>query len=233
MHCRRCAGSNSLSAESEKIEIMAVVIAIVGSGGKTTRIHQLAEEYRKNNKKVLVTTTTHMYVEADTELSGNALEICKKLEQNGYCMAGLLEEKDSRKIKGLPKNVYEEVCEYADIVLVEADGSKGMPVKFPAEHEPVIPSNVDEIQIVTGLCAVGRPLKEVCHRKELAKVCLGVSEDTVLTREHLEILLQKGYIEPLKNKYPKVILKLWLNDYKYNRRETNEKGCKVHKSLQL
>ena len=74
-------GSNSLFTASEKAEIMTVVIAVVGSGGKTTRIHQLTEEYRKNNKKVLVTTTTHMYREKGCVLSGNADEIIEKLQE--------------------------------------------------------------------------------------------------------------------------------------------------------
>ena len=33
-----------------------MVIAVVGSGGKTTRIHKLKEKYRSEGKKVLVTT---------------------------------------------------------------------------------------------------------------------------------------------------------------------------------
>ena len=86
-------------------------------------------------------------------------------------------------------------------------------MKFPAEHEPVIPENVDEIHIVTGLCAVGKSLKEVCHRKELVQKCLGVSEDTILTKEHLEILLQKGYVEPMKKEYPKAALKIFFNEF--------------------
>ena len=214
MHCRGCHRSNFIFTRSEEIENMAVVIAVVGSGGKTTRIHQLAEQYRNERKKVLVTTTTHMYREEGCILSGNAEEIIDKLFSCGYCMAGLLEEKDPRKVKGLPQDVYEEICKHADVVLVEADGSKGMPVKFPAEHEPVIPDNVNEIHIVQGLCAVGKPLKEVCHRIELVKECLGVSEDTIMTEKYLTILLQKGYIKPLKKKYPKVILNIWLNNYK-------------------
>ena len=193
---------------------MALVIAVVGSGGKTTKIHQLTEQYRKEEKKVLVTTTTHMYREEGCILSGNVEEIIQQLNVCGYCMAGMPAEPE--KMKMLPLDVYEEICKYADIVLVEADGSKGMPVKFPASHEPVIPENVDEIYIVTGLCAVGKPLKEVCHRKELVQECLGVSEETALTEEHLRKLLQKGYLEPLKTQYPKTKLSVWFNDYKKN-----------------
>ena len=48
---------------------MEKVISIVGAGGKTTLVHKLAREYHRSGKGVLVTTTTHMYVEADTDLS--------------------------------------------------------------------------------------------------------------------------------------------------------------------
>lgn len=178
-----------------------MIIAVAGSGGKTTRIHKLAEKYRGEGKKVLVTTTTHMLLEEGCDLSGDASSICKKLTEEGYCMAGLPAEEG--KIKELPDEVYEKVCEYADVVLVEADGSKGLPVKYPAAYEPVIPQNADEIQIVTGLSAIGKPLKEVSHRKELVMDCLDVTEETLITPVHLQKLLQKGYIEPLKERYPK------------------------------
>ena len=38
-----------------------MIIAVVGSGGKTTLIKQLASRYRREGKTVLVTTTTHMF----------------------------------------------------------------------------------------------------------------------------------------------------------------------------
>ena len=37
-----------------------MIIAVAGSGGKTTRVHKLAQYYRSLGKKVFVTTTTHM-----------------------------------------------------------------------------------------------------------------------------------------------------------------------------
>ena len=190
-----------------------MVIAVVGAGGKTTRIHKLAEQYRKLGKKVLVTTTTHMYREDDCILSGNVEEIKDRLTSCGYCMAGM--PAPHGKIQSLPKAVYEQVCTCADIVLVEADGSKGMPVKFPADHEPVIPDNVTEIHVVMGLRAIGHPIKEVCHRMEEVLKCLEVTEDTLLTMEHLQKLVEEGYVKPLKKTYPKVPLKIFFNEYKH------------------
>ena len=46
-----------------------MIIAVVGSGGKTSLIRQLAAQYRQEGKTVLITTTTHMYIEADTLLT--------------------------------------------------------------------------------------------------------------------------------------------------------------------
>ena len=176
-----------------------MIIAVVGSGGKTTRIHKLTEKYRAEGKKVFVTTTTHMLAEEGCDLSGYAEAICEKLESRGYCMAGLPAEHG--KIKALPQPVYEKVCACADVVLVEADGSKGLPVKYPAQHEPVIPDNADEVHVVVGLSALGRPLKEVSHRKELVMDCLGMTEDGIIMPIHLLKLLKEGYLEPLRKNY--------------------------------
>ncbi len=178
------------------------VIAVIGSGGKTTRIHQLTGHFLRAGKKVLVTTTTHMMAEEGCDLSGNVENIRKKIKDSGYCMAGIPAE--DGKIGPLPEELYEKACELADVVLVEADGSKRLPVKYPAPQEPVIPKNATEIHVVTGLSALGKPLKEVCHRMELALQCLKVSEDTVLLPIHVQTLLRKGYLEPLREKYPEM-----------------------------
>ena len=191
---------------------MAKVIAVVGAGGKTTRIHKLAEEHRKAGKKVFVTTTTHMYREEGCILTGNVEDITRELIRCGYCMAGM--PAPHGKIQSLPKAVYETVCNHADVVLVEADGSKGYPVKYPAAHEPVIPGNADEIHIVMGLRAIGHPIGQVCHRKELVIKCLGESEETLLTIEHIERLVEEGYRKPLEKLHPAVLLKICLNKYK-------------------
>ena len=179
-----------------------MVTAFVGSGGKTTLLHKYAQKYRAQGLKVFVTTSTHMYIEDYTLLTDNAEEIIAKLETDGYVMAGLVEEKDTRKIKALSEETYSKVCIYADVVLVEADGSRGMPVKFPNATEPVIYKNTDEIIVVCGLSAIGKKLKDVAFRPELVKKCLDAEDDTVITAKHVQKLVTQGYTEPLKEKYP-------------------------------
>ena len=68
-----------------------MIIAVVGSGGKTTLIKKLAEKYRAQGKKVFVTTTTHMFIEEDTLLTDDANTIIGVLREKGYVMAGIPE----------------------------------------------------------------------------------------------------------------------------------------------
>ena len=85
---------------------------------------------------------------------------------------------------------------------MEADGSKHMPLKFPNATEPVIPPGVEEIIIVWGPQGLGKPAREVCHRLELVLECLGIDGDTPITRDHVEILLERGYLTPLRQRHP-------------------------------
>ncbi len=124
------------------------------------------------------------------------------------------EEKKGEKFGPLPRDVYVRVCEAADVVLVEGDGSRGLPVKYPGAHEPVIPENTTEIWLVTGMWALGQPLGEVTHRKESAMACLSqklqqeITLDTRLTLTHMSILLEEGYLKPLAAGYPQIPVRI-------------------------
>ena len=186
-----------------------MIIAVVGSGGKTSLIKNMAQKYLDEGKRVLVTTSTHMLIEQDTLVDADAQTIIEKLETTGYAMAGSNADKGpEEKITSLPQVVYEEVCAHADVVLVEADGSRRMPIKYPSATEPAIPSNATEIIVVCGLQGLGKPAKEVCHRLELVKECLGIQDDTIITPSHVQTLLQEGYLKPLREKYPSLPVKL-------------------------
>lgn len=174
-------------------------IAVVGSGGKTTLIKKLAARYRSQGRTVFVTTTTHMFIEEDTLLTDDAEVIIRALEERGMVMAGVPER---NKIKALSPQTFDAVSATADVVLVEADGSKHMPLKFPNATEPVIPPKVEEIVVVWGPQGLGKPAREVCHRLALVMDCLGINEDTPITREHVSQLLEEGYLKPLRQQYP-------------------------------
>lgn len=178
-----------------------MIRAFVGAGGKTTLIHSQTAAFRAEGKRVFVTTSTHMFVEPRTVLSDDPDRILAELNRTGYVMAGLPE---GEKMRALSPDTYSRVCAHADVVLVEADGSNRKPIKFPNSTEPVLPDNVEEIVVVCGLRALGKPLREVAHRPELVKACLGAGDDTIITLEHIAELLREGYLRPLRETYGKV-----------------------------
>lgn len=176
-----------------------MITAVVGAGGKTTLIHELAERFRQQGKKVFVTTTTHMYIEPDTLLTDDHREILAQMTRIGYAMAGI---PAGEKIGPLSEETYAAVCAEADEVLVEADGANHMAVKFPKTHEPVLPRNTEKIIVVCGLHGLGKTVREAAFRREEVMQCLGICEETALTPRHLQELIQKGYVIPLTQQFP-------------------------------
>ena len=85
----------------------------------------------------------------------------------------------------------EELRRAADVVLVEADGAKRLPLKAPAEYEPVIPPCADAVAAVAGMDAVGQAVGAVCHRPERVCALLGAGAEHVLTPEDVALLLAK------------------------------------------
>ena len=109
-----------------------MIKAIIGSGGKTTLLKNLAQQYRAEGKTVFVTTTTHMFLEEDMLLTDDAETIIERLKETGYAMAGI---PDGIKFNALSEETYAAVCNHADVVLVEADGSRQLPLKHPGAGE--------------------------------------------------------------------------------------------------
>lgn len=191
-----------------------MITCVVGSGGKTTLIHKMADAFQKEGKRVLITTTTHMYKEADTLVSDDAKQIIDRLEKYGYAFAGVACTKpdkslahinytestaapEANKITALSPETFQKVIAYADEVLIEADGSKQLPLKIPNDNEPVLVPDADRIIVVSSLYALCKPAKEVIHRLPLALPILSIDEDTHISADHIQTLLRKGYIEPL------------------------------------
>ena len=177
------------------------VIAVVGAGGKTTLIRRLAQKYRTEGRRVFVTTTTHMMAERGTLLDPAADEVAGELEREGYCMAGS-SVPGTEKIGPLSEAAYRAGCEAADLILVEADGSAHHLLKYPADYEPVIPENTEEIIVVMGADAAGMKVRDAVHRYELACEYLGLSPDDAVTDDMILRLAGEGYSKPLHQRYP-------------------------------
>jgi molybdenum cofactor cytidylyltransferase len=76
-----------------------------------------------------------------------------------------------------------------DWVVVEADGSRMLPVKAPAAHEPVIPDETGLLVPVVGIDALSGPIREVAHRPERVSTITGLAPEETLTPEALAALL--------------------------------------------
>lgn len=154
------------------------LIAFVGGGGKTTTIYALAREARERGKSVVVTTTTHMLPHPGLFLTDNteAKHLRELLFRYRVITVGRLDDAGKLVgVKGLAK------CKaVADVVLVEADGSRLKPLKAPADYEPVIPPESDAVVAVCGLDCVGGKIQAVCHRPELVSAIVDKPVDAEL-----------------------------------------------------
>lgn len=190
---------------------MAYVIAVCGAGGKTTKVFELAKEYASKKLSVAITTTTFMWAEDKAINFDDIKEIPKK------STIDFIVKKIDKKVTTLTEEEYNKICSLYDVVIVEADGSRSMPLKIPRiDSEPVIPKNVSEIIIVFGLQSIGRKIKDVCHRyNELSNKLDeldSVDGNTIVTEQIIKDFYTNFYEKPLKQKYNNAKISLYLVD---------------------
>ena len=116
------------------------VVSIVGSGGKTTFMFKLADEL-KDTYKVLVTTSTKIYMPDEKYKIYTTLETFindHNKTENGVIVVAGGYNAESNKLIGINDDDSDILIKYFDIILIEADGSRGLPLKGWKEHEPVI-----------------------------------------------------------------------------------------------
>ena len=75
------------------------------------------------------------------------------------------------------------------MVVIEGDGAKFLPLKVPADHEPVIPPDSDAVIAVAGMDSVGQPIGAVCHRPERVCCLLDKPMDALVTWEDVAAIL--------------------------------------------
>lgn len=149
----------------QKIEKEHKVISVVGAGGKSTLINRLAEELTLCGKKVLVTTTTHIWKPEPDIFAESAEEAEVIWGAGSYAVAGTVEASAVReKLRSPELKQWPLFLARAEIVLIEADGAKGKPCKLPAAHEPVISEETTLVLGVMGMDCLDHPAAEVCFR---------------------------------------------------------------------
>ncbi len=169
----------------ELLEIRPGVTALAGGGGKTAMMLALARQLVEKGTVICCTTTRILPPPDMPLLTGGkdvpaALAVCRCI-----CLAVPAE---GGKLAA-PAQPMEELARLADYVLVEADGSRGLPVKAHLAHEPVIPAAAGQTVLLIGASGFGRPVREAVHRWEQFCRLTGASPGEPVTAESVSRLL--------------------------------------------
>jgi probable selenium-dependent hydroxylase accessory protein YqeC len=164
---------------------------------------RLARELDAPGRSVLVTTTTHildprrepggpagrLVFRADMELPYPGVERFRA--DAGITLLISRETEEPGKVKGLHPSWFPALKSAWDVVLVEADGSRRLPLKAPGDHEPVLPPGTDLVVGVVGLDGLGRPMDgRSVHRPELFARVTGCAPGSPVVWEHVAALVR-------------------------------------------
>ena len=155
------------------------VTAVIGSGGKTSLLRRLAEELPGT---VLLCTTTHIrpFEEYPLLTAPTPEDIRKALTAHRVLCLGTPCENGKLTAPSLS---VETLATLADYVLVEADGSRQLPLKAHEAHEPVIPAVSRQVICVVGASGFGKPIRESVHRLERFCALTGAAASDPVTPE--------------------------------------------------
>lgn len=146
----------------ERLGVPCGVTAVIGSGGKTTLLRTLSRELPGT---VILTTTTHILPFEGVPLltAPPEDEVRAALTRSRVLCLGTPAAEGKLTAPSLPFSLLEQLADY---VLVEADGSRRLPLKAHAPHEPVIPKEAGRVLCVVGARGFDRPIREAVHRPE-------------------------------------------------------------------
>ncbi len=168
-------------------------VALVGGGGKSTAMFRLAREVVGTGGRAITTTTTKIFA-GQIALSPAHVPAAKAtraavldaLDAHGQVLVIGEEDPASGKADGIPLDLFARLREWFPdaCMLNEADGSRMLPFKAPAEHEPVIPPATTLVVPVVGADVIGQPLDaEHVHRPERVRALSGAAPGAVVTPE--------------------------------------------------
>lgn len=168
------------------------VISVVGAGGKSTVIEAIADEYADRGQDVIITTTTHIrYKESDKESDKDFNAKDGNVRGKKKYIGIPMEENGIRKLKAPSEETLKELIEKRTCpILIEADGSKGLPCKAPAEYEPVLRLETEVVIGVLSSRCIGGKIKDVCHRPEMVSRLLKKGKNDIITDKDLEVIFQ-------------------------------------------
>ena len=182
------------------------IITIVGAGGKTSLMFSASSLLRKDYK-VLVTTTTNIYVPDFGAVKFDGLyqvddnnikefESTIKNYKNGVYVVGskIINNSNKPKLKGLSFEMLDKIVPYFDIVIIEGDGSKEKPLKGWKDSEPVVYDKTNKTIGVVDIKSIGLDINEDnIHRLDRFLNIINDENSQRVKIEHLKnIVLNKN-----------------------------------------
>src|SRR5919112_388490 len=114
--------------------------------------------------------------------SGAILVVSGRLTQEGMKVvvgSGMLSK---NRVGGVDPGWVGDLARLADVVLVEADGSRQRPIKGTADHEPAFPDAATLVVAVGNVHALGTPVdEEHVHRPAIFSDLTGIAQGQSIT----------------------------------------------------
>ncbi len=148
------------------------VVTFTGAGGKTTAMVRLGQELANQGTRVLATTTTRLGFDQlrlfpAFLVDPRPQDVVLMLAKWRFLLVVHSIDRQQDKALGYPPEQIAGFRAFADVMLVEGDGSRGLPVKAPGPHEPVVPDSTSHLLNVVHLAALGQAMgAETVHRPE-------------------------------------------------------------------
>lgn len=176
------------------------VLSLAGGGGKTSLMYALARAVLGCGQRALTTTTTRIFPPGPGD--SPALLVLEEHPDGRRAIALLLAEyghvtvaqrrTPDGKLAGIPCALVDELAAsgLAEVIIVEADGSAGRPLKAARDGEPVFAPSSTDCVLVMGADALGSPLEEThVFRSALASEITGLAPGAPVTLEAAVALL--------------------------------------------
>jgi molybdenum cofactor cytidylyltransferase len=154
---------------------------------------RLAREVVAAGGSAITTTTTHIFATQGALAPAHLLvdeakpdDLRAALEAHRHVLVTGPENPQNRRVAGLSLERFSELRRWCPdtCVINEADGSRTLPFKAPAAHEPVIPAETTLVLPMVGADIFGKPLTEDrVHRPELVATLSGAALGSAITPE--------------------------------------------------
>lgn len=171
------------------------VAALVGAGGKSSLMFALGRDLRSSGMTSILTTTTRLWAWQ----KNSAAHVCRWPDDIGRLPTTLSQFRScllvgatvDDKVSGIPPETVAILASqrFADVMLVEADGARGMAIKAPAVHEPAIPPGTTTVIVVVSITALEGSIEAVAFRPKLASKVIDYLLHEILTPESVAHLL--------------------------------------------